>query len=174
MRIEESIICKLVMGLFELEPIFEYPNCLKEEYIIDKNGDKYLSSITQLDERGRIKTTESFNNDGAKHGWWKLSYPEKNTQVADFFDKHGNVDIITKQFNKEQKLTYESFQYGGFYGSKDELFIRYRRDGTIWFISEQEPFLKGLIVQNGYQFEYLNGKLNRIYHGNEVEKDIVK
>ncbi|MFK8104004.1 MAG: hypothetical protein AB8G15_15835 [Saprospiraceae bacterium] len=162
MKIEESIIRKLTMSLVELERKFSPPDTIIREYTTPKDKEEYKSYKSKIDEFGRKESYKNYNSDGSPADEGTINFPTKLIAVTEIISGNGDRDQITQEYNQNNCLVYESFQYG-FDATKDEVFIKYNENGTIHSFSAIENIFEEKYCNRGYHFEYEGLAIKRIY-----------
>lgn len=156
------------MSLLELERQFDSPNSIKKVYLKPSNKEEFLSGQSIIDEFGKQKSYKRYSEKGEIKSEGTIRFPKKSIEITEIISSNGGRDEISKQYNSNNNLVYESFQFG-WDGTKDEIFVKYNENGTIHSISDVENIFEKKYYNRGYHFEYIGRNLNRIYtkHRNE-------
>lgn len=157
------------MSLIELERRFDYPNSIKKVYLKPNNKKEFLSGQSSIDEFGRQESYKTYSENGEIKDKGTIRFPTKSIEITEIISSSGDRDEISKEYNPNNNLVYESFQFG-WDGTKDETFLKYNENGTLHSISDVENIFKKEYSDKGYHFEYNGHDINRVYtkHGNEL------
>jgi len=150
------------MSLIELERKFDRPNSIRKVYLKPQDKEEYLSAESRIDELGRQYFYRSFSEEGRILDEGTIRFPTKLIEITEIVSSSGDRDEITQEYNQNNYLIYESFQFG-WDGTKDEIFIKYNENGTIHSMSDVENIFKEVYAEKGYHFEYDGLDLKRIY-----------